>query len=695
MLYISNYSTGGSGGSGDVTGPGSSVDGNIALFNGTTGKIIKDSGIQVSSLQPKLSCVGKTSNYIAQPFELINCDISAGSFTITLPSAPADETVIYVKLNTVGLNNYLTIATSGTDKFNTATGNTEIYMYLFGEYAQMQYCAATGIWTTFISAGTFNFATNFPGIDATTPITEADVTIDTSTRVLTITPPLGYINIFVDGAGIITRFRKTGTINFPAFTDTSGTWYFYFDSTGTPITTQTAWNSSNFSTIATVWRLVWNNTLVGSAKLVASYVEYHLNTISAYDHIQYHINGAIHAGGLNVSSNTLPSGTPNADGRNAVIALSTGSVIDDNLPYTVTNSVAGTAWNQDMGDIVPATLNATNGGIFQIFTQDAGANISFLTGSRFPFSWNVSNLPEYITSTGTRTQVGGGNFFVYFVYATQNPRTGESIKIVSAPTDYGTLTNAQAITWATIQSTYPIFATDMEIRPLYRLIFLYNTGYNVGTKKSVLREITDIRKGAVTSTTVSGSLPASSVTFAPAGNIAATNIQTALEELDTEKQPAGSYATGTGTANGTNTGDQTSIVGITGTIAQFNTAVTDADLATLAGTETFNNKRVTLRRGNTTSSATPTINTDSYDIYSLTAQTVDITSFTTNLTGTPTHGQSLIIEITGTAARVITWGASFEASTVALPTTTVTTAMLTVGFKWNSTTSKWRCLAVV
>ena len=37
-------------------------------------------------------------------------------------------------------------------------------------------------------------------------------------------------------------------------------------------------------------------------------------------------------------------------------------------------------------------------------------------------------------------------------------------------------------------------------------------------------------------------------------------------------------STGGGTATGTNTGDQTSIVGITGTIAQFNTAVTDADL---------------------------------------------------------------------------------------------------------------------
>jgi hypothetical protein len=37
---------------------------------------------------------------------------------------------------------------------------------------------------------------------------------------------------------------------------------------------------------------------------------------------------------------------------------------------------------------------------------------------------------------------------------------------------------------------------------------------------------------------------------------------------------------------------------------------------------------------------------------------------------------------------------SFESSTIALPTTTSGTAMLTVGFKWNSATSKFRCLAV-
>lgn|SRR3990167_242729 len=44
-----------------------------------------------------------------------------------------------------------------------------------------------------------------------------------------------------------------------------------------------------------------------------------------------------------------------------------------------------------------------------------------------------------------------------------------------------------------------------------------------------------------------------------------------------------------GTLSGTNTGDQTSIVGITGTIAEFNIALTDGDFATGGGTATGTN----------------------------------------------------------------------------------------------------------
>jgi hypothetical protein len=122
-------------------------------------------------------------------------------------------------------------------------------------------------------------------------------------------------------------------------------------------------------------------------------------------------------------------------------------------------------------------------------------------------------------------------------------------------------------------------------------------------------------------------------------------------------------------------------------------ATAGTDYTSPTGAETLTNKRVTPRVTTTTSSATPTINTDTVEVYGLTAQAADITSFTTNLSGTPTDGQRLHIYIVGTAARAITWGSSFEASTVALPTTTVTTNRLDVGFIWNAATSKWRCVA--
>ena len=106
--------------------------------------------------------------------------------------------------------------------------------------------------------------------------------------------------------------------------------------------------------------------------------------------------------------------------------------------------------------------------------------------------------------------------------------------------------------------------------------------------------------------------------------------------------------------------------------------------------------RIVARITTEASSATPTINTNNCDIHTITALAAAITSMTTNLSGTPVAGDGLIIEITDNGtARAITWGASFEASTVALPTTTVISTKLTVCFLWNTTTSKWRCVGAV
>jgi hypothetical protein len=125
-------------------------------------------------------------------------------------------------------------------------------------------------------------------------------------------------------------------------------------------------------------------------------------------------------------------------------------------------------------------------------------------------------------------------------------------------------------------------------------------------------------------------------------------------------------------------------------------AVEGVDVVTTSATQTLTNKRRTARTGTTASSATPTINTDNVDYYSITALSAAITSFTTNLSGTPNDRDVLHISIldNGTA-RAITWGASFESSTVLLPTTTVVSTRLDVIFIWHADgVNKWRCAAV-
>lgn len=94
------------------------------------------------------------------------------------------------------------------------------------------------------------------------------------------------------------------------------------------------------------------------------------------------------------------------------------------------------------------------------------------------------------------------------------------------------------------------------------------------------------------------------------------------------------------------------------------------------------------------SSATPTVNTDNTDAVTITALATAITSMTTNLSGTPNNFDRLTYRIKDNGgARAITWGASFIARGTALPTTTVTSKVLTVQFLWNSVTSTWDCIA--
>lgn len=86
----------------------------------------------------------KTGAYTAAANQLVPGNTSAGAFTVTLPPAPADLTVVAVKL-LVGANP-LTVATSSGDTFDSPAASTSQTLTVTGQGIVCQYSAAAAIW---------------------------------------------------------------------------------------------------------------------------------------------------------------------------------------------------------------------------------------------------------------------------------------------------------------------------------------------------------------------------------------------------------------------------------------------------------------------------------------------------------------------------------------------------------------------
>lgn len=131
--------------------------------------------------------------------------------------------------------------------------------------------------------------------------------------------------------------------------------------------------------------------------------------------------------------------------------------------------------------------------------------------------------------------------------------------------------------------------------------------------------------------------------------------------------------------------------GALGTVTLTLPTATDT-LVGKATTDTLTNKRITKRVVTTTDDSTAVIDTDITDEYELSAM-ANATTFT--VTGTPTDGQTLVIRLkdNGTA-RALTWTMSGGVIGVTLPTTTVISKWSVVGFKYFSSTTSWKAIAV-
>ena len=89
----------------------------------------------------------KTGNYTASANQLVPCDATSASFTVTLQSGMADGSQVSVKLLATASGHTVTVATSGTDVFNQVGGSTTLSLYVTGADYNVVYDAATGVWT--------------------------------------------------------------------------------------------------------------------------------------------------------------------------------------------------------------------------------------------------------------------------------------------------------------------------------------------------------------------------------------------------------------------------------------------------------------------------------------------------------------------------------------------------------------------
>jgi len=333
------------------------------------------------------------------------------------------------------------------------------------------------------------------GIDQRTPILPSEISIDYTNRIVTITPTKGEFNYFLeDGNHQMIKHIQRGALVFPAFSNTSGLWYFYIDNNGVARATQNIW--TNFSTQCPILRISWNSTKSTlTDRCITLFYEAHTNTISAVDHLWKHSFGAVWVSGFNIFSNPIATGTPNADGRNTCFSLSGGTTMDDNLPYTAINTITPTTfWEQDLGLNNASLLTISNGGIFNIRYKGVNGEPELVTGTRFPFLFNpVNNIPQYVNTSGARVDVPSGSFFVYFTYSIQDYRVGEVVRVTPYYGIFSNITDARNLGWDAVQ-LQDTNAKDMEIRVLYKNVYEYRSNFPAAIKYTANRNTYDLRK---------------------------------------------------------------------------------------------------------------------------------------------------------------------------------------------------------
>jgi hypothetical protein len=189
--------------------------------------------------------------------------------------------------------------------------------------------------------------------------------------------------------------------------------------------------------------------------------------------------------------------------------------------------VAGSLWDEDIESaistaqckLVRTWYETANG----VWTFTDGVNNS---GYDRPYLWNSgTSLLRYPNSGSAYalTDVASNRFIPVWVYASNDTTRPIYVVTPALSATYTTVANARA-------ATAPALPFAAEVKLLYRWIYRGDGEYQ---EAADYRTASSLPSGGVAAPV------ATSVVFSPSGTIAATNVQAALEELDSEKLAVG------------------------------------------------------------------------------------------------------------------------------------------------------------
>lgn len=312
---------------------------------------------------------------------------------------------------------------------------------------------------------------------------------------LTQTLSVASIKYWYKGVSFTSLVPITATIPTPV----ADTLYFFYcsDATGTITISTSPWSIIDDVLLATV---TWN----GSTGAVINEMHGYTRDLDWHDNAHNTI-GTRYQSGL---AQTYPS-----------------TAVDDQISIS-----GGKIWDEDIQTDIGAQTTA------RIWYNNGAGKYTFdTTPSTRPYKWNAatSRVQYFDTDTLTLTDLGTSQFTVVWVYATPDIDVPIWILVADHAEPYANLTTARTAPVPSL-SGQPV---TPETKLIYRWIFRGDGEY---------QEATDYRQSSSLPAGGTPATSASSVTFTPTGNVSATNVQSAIAEVDTEK--LGYSATTTTTA---------------------------------------------------------------------------------------------------------------------------------------------------